>query len=1177
MKIKRLEISGFKSFADKVVLDFQQNVTGVVGPNGCGKSNIVDAIRWCMGEQSAKNLRGKAMEDVIFVGSDNRKPLGVAEVSLVFSTEDGRAPAKYLDYAEIQLTRRLYRDGDSDYLINKTPCRLLDITELFMDTGVGTRAYSIIEQGKIGQILHSRPEERRFLIEEAAGVTKFKSRKQLALKKIEGTRQNLARLADVLGEIRRQLASLQRQAKKAEKFREIRDELREIEVLFCAREYCETQIQRGVAERELVSLNERIREAFAGTALGESRAEEARVTLLEAEKQLAVAQEEIFRVRSEFSTTGNGLEFQRKELAGLDGRLARLAAEAAELDKRLHECVEQRRILELRRDSGTVDAAGIQAELELSESSLAEHQLAEEGLNRDLETRRQELFTSLAEAAQFKSRFENAQKRLASLRERADRHAREAMQLGERRLQQRQRAETLEKEIAAGQLGQEELQAHVSSLRRREDELKKLLPEIEKGWQSSRDGLNRSSSRLHSLKELEAQFAGFGQGTRALMKDVSMRNRFSGVLADAIQAPPELETALESALAERLQCILCSDDRDAMLALEFLKTNNGGRAGIALPLALPATATPPKVAGAASLAEQVQVNGPFAGLILNLLAPVMLVDHVSAALELARQHPGLIFVTSSGDMAAHGGIVSGGSGEQVGKGLIHKKREIRELELAVARLEDETASLGKQRDDLRQRSLEVSEGLKSGGAELHQAELKLTGLLKDRQQALDENARIEERLEVQALETENLNEEQGALEGELKLSGERIALSGDSSKGLELEAARLKGELDARRELLAVAREKVTAIRVQTATVREQHDATLRALSELEQRTGELVQRMSADRQEIEAGEVARVRLQSDIGAATERLEVLVRQQADSESRLTVLRGHFEEAGAALALIEAQLKKSREEGDTVRQSQADLNLRFSTLTMQAEHLEQALQERSRIAMSEAVSRLESVEFDEAARRLRQVELQRLLDEMGEVNLMAIEECAGMEERFTFLTSQKEDLEESLHGLQQAIQRINRTTRQRFLETYNLVNAKFQEVFPRLFCGGRAELRLTDEEDLLETGIEIIVQPPGKKLQNVTLLSGGEKALTAVALIFSIFLIKPTPFCLLDEVDAPLDDANIGRFNEMVREMSSISQFIIITHNKATMQVADTLYGITMEEPGASRVVSVRLH
>jgi chromosome segregation protein len=1176
MKIKRLEISGFKSFADKVVLDFQQGVTGVVGPNGCGKSNIVDAIRWCMGEQSAKNLRGKAMEDVIFVGSETRKPLGVAEVSLVFSTEDGRAPAKYLDYAEIQLTRRLYRDGNSDYLINKIPCRLLDITELFMDTGVGTRAYSIIEQGKIGQILHSRPEERRFLIEEAAGVTKFKSRKQLALKKIEGTRQNLARLADVLGEIRRQLSFLQRQAKKAEKFREIRDELREIELLFTAREYCETQRQRGEAERELVVLNERIREAFAASAVGESQAEEARVVLLEAEKQLMAAQEEIFRVRSEFSTTGNGLEFQRKELAGLDGRQVKLTAESAELYNRLKECGEQRALLEIRRDTGSVDAAGMQAELELCEEALGGHQLAEEELNRDLENRRRELFTALAEAAQFKSRFENAQKRLAALRERTDRHTREAMQLAERGEQLRQRADALDKEIATGQQEQETLQAQLSAQRSHEDDLKRRLPEVEKTWQSRRDELNRSSSRLHSLKELEAQFAGFGQGTRSLMKDAGFRSRFSGVLADAIQAPAELEAALESALAERLQCILCSDDRDALGALEFLKANKGGRAGIALPLELTAEPLRP-VSGATQLAAQVQVTGPFAGLILNLLATVMLVDDFSLALGLARRHPGLIFVTPAGDMVAQGGIVSGGSGDQVGNGLIHKKREIRELEQTVSRLEEETATLGIQRDDLRRQSQEVAEGLKNCGIERHQAELKLTGLLKDRQQSVDESARIIERLEIQTLEAENLNEEQVSLEAEQKLAGEQMVLSGDASKALEGETIRLKGELDSRRSQLAVVREKVTAIRVQTATVKEQHDAALRALTDLDQRTAEITRRMADDRLELESGDTARLKLQEEISAATERLELLVREQAASEGRLTLLRNRFEEAGSALTLIEAHLKAARDESVAVRQSQADLNLRFSTLSMQTEHLEQTLQERSRIAMADAVAKLEAVEFEEAPSRKRQVELQRLLDEMGEVNLMAIEECAGMEERHTFLNGQKEDLEESLRSLQQAIQRINRTTRQRFQETFNLVNAKFQEVFPRLFCGGRAELHLTDEEDLLETGIDIIVQPPGKKLQNVTLLSGGEKALTAVALIFSIFLIKPTPFCLLDEVDAPLDDANIGRFNDMVREMSAISQFIIITHNKATMQVADTLYGITMEEPGASRMVSVRLH
>jgi chromosome segregation protein len=334
---------------------------------------------------------------------------------------------------------------------------------------------------------------------------------------------------------------------------------------------------------------------------------------------------------------------------------------------------------------------------------------------------------------------------------------------------------------------------------------------------------------------------------------------------------------------------------------------------------------------------------------------------------------------------------------------------------------------------------------------------------------------------------------------------------------------------------------------------------------------------MTSDREDTDKGSVEQQQLQIAISEGTGRLERLLHQQISAERCLGDVRSAYETAGSNLEAVEKMARQMREESEGVRQSQSELNLRFSTLSMQAEHLEQGLLEKSRITMTEALSRLDAVEFDAGARLTRQKELQRLLDEMGEVNLMAIDECAGMEERFSFLSAQKEDLEDSLRSLQQAIQRINRTTRQRFQETYDLVNAKFQEVFPRLFCGGKAELRLTNEEDLLETGIDIIVQPPGKKLQNVTLLSGGEKALTAVALIFSIFLIKPTPFCLLDEVDAPLDDANIGRFNDMVREMCAISQFIIITHNKATMQVADTLYGITMEEPGASKVVSVRLH
>jgi chromosome segregation protein len=1176
MKIKRLEISGFKSFADKVVLDFQQGVTGVVGPNGCGKSNIVDAIRWCMGEQSAKHLRGKSMEDVIFAGSENRRPLGVAEVSLVFSTEDGRAPAKYLDYAEIQLTRRLYRDGDSDYLINKTPCRLMDITELFMDTGVGTRAYSIIEQGKIGQILHSRPEERRFLIEEAAGVTKFKSRKQLALKKIESTRHNLSRLADVLGEIRRQLASLQRQAKKAEKFREYRDELRDIELLFTAREFRDTHEQRRIAEQELAALNDRIREVFASSALAESRMEEVRVGQLESEKRLNAAQEDIFRVKSEFSSSEHALEFQRKELAGLEGRLQRLVTEAGELDSRLKECNAQRELLELRRDSSAVESASSNEELQKIETELAAHQHAEEELNRLLEGRRKELFEALAETAQLKNRQENAQKRLTSVSERLERHTREGLQLAERLELANRRATELDKEITGVEGEQEACKVEISALREREESLKSHLPELEKMWQSRRDDLNLTASRLRSLKELEARFAGYGQGVKSLMASAELRTGFNGLLADVVETAPELEAAVEAALADGLQCIVCDDPDSALRALQFLKNNNGGRAGLALSLDC-ATLPTPSVPGTTPLSDHVTVTGACQGLVQRLLHSTMLVDTLQQGLELARLHPNVSFVTRDGDMVSRGGIITGGSVDQMEKGIIHKKRELKDLEERVVLLESEVADLGKERSDLQRQSQEVTEALKGAAAVVHQAELKLAGLRKDRQQAGDEINRTEERLAVQGMETETLQEERQTLEDEVRQTALQLAEAGGSSQQLEQNVATLKTELEAKRSGMAEIRERATITRVQVATLREQHEAHLRGIADLERQTQDLLRRMTSDHEDSEKGDAERLQLQTSIQSGTERLEDLLRQQVTADQQLSQVRSAYEEAGALLAEAEKHAKHLRESSDSLRQSQADLNLRFSTLSMHTEHLERGLQEKSRISMAEALARFEAVEFDETARRARQIDLQRLLIEMGEVNLMAIEECAGMEERFTFLSAQKEDLEESLRSLQQAIQRINRTTRQRFQETYDLVNAKFQEVFPRLFCGGKAELRLTNEEDLLETGIDIIVQPPGKKLQNVTLLSGGEKALTAVALIFSIFLIKPTPFCLLDEVDAPLDDANIGRFNEMVREMSAISQFIIITHNKATMQVADTLYGITMEEPGASKVVSVRLH
>ena len=1174
MKIKRLEIQGFKSFADKVVLDFQQGVTGVVGPNGCGKSNIVDAIRWCMGEQSAKNLRGKAMEDVIFAGSDNRKSLGMAEVSLVFSTEDGRAPAKYLEFNEIQLTRRLYRDGESDYLINKTPCRLLDITELFMDTGVGTKAYSIIEQGKIGQVLHSRPEERRLLIEEAAGVTKYKARKQLALKKIEGTRLNLARLSDLLGEIKRQLNALQRQAKKAEKFRELREELREIDLLFAVRQAVALQQERSQVELDLTALQDRMRELLGATSAAETQTERQRLAVLEEEQLLASVQEQSYRVRSDASGAESGLGFRRKELERLTERLARLDGELAAIRLRREELQTQQTGLQQRQQQLASELIAAEGLVVSAQATQQEQEQAFEAANQGLEAQRREQFAAQGAASQCRSRIDQASKRLNALAERLERQQQEQQQLTSRLAE----GATRQAELAAA------LQRKADERVRAEQELSRLageeqavatqLPEAEQAWQTARDQLSRIGSRLKSLLELEAQLAGYGTGVQALLRQSALKPRLNGMLADHLEVAEQYEAALEAVLADRLQVIVCTQQADLLAGLEYLRQQGSGRAMLALPLA---EAPPPQpVAGAEPLVGKVTVADTVRGLLSQLLATVYVCDDLATALTLSRQHPALQFVTRSGELVSLGGLVAGGASEPVAAGIIHKKREIKELELAVAALEQQVARSQAERERLRQRQQDVARELLAARSNLHRLELEQAGLQKDLQQGELEAGRVQERIKLHNLEQTNLAEERASLEAERADAARELELAEAQARQAEQAGLGLVQELDGRRTALASARDQLTAQRVLVATLKEQLESLQRNASMATTQLADLDSRLKQGETDQQETGAQCGQLTGQIAADEQQLQIVLTQQVELDRQLKEARERFDLAGSLLAAAETAARNLRQQNDVIRQQQSELTLRYSTLTMQLEHLEQSLQDRYRCQLGDAQQRLVDKELDEAAARTRQADLERQLDELGEVNLMAIEEFAGMEQRYDFLAAQKADLETSLHDLQQAIQKINRTTRKRFLETFNQVNDKFREVFPRLFCGGRAELKLTDEQDLLETGIEIIVQPPGKKLANVMLMSGGEKALTAVALIFSIFLIKPTPFCLLDEVDAPLDDANIGRFNEMVREMSAISQFIIITHNKATMGVADTLYGVTMEEPGASKIVSVRL-
>ena len=1170
MKIKRVDIVGFKSFVDRVSFDFQDGVTSVVGPNGCGKSNIVDAIRWSMGEQNAKNLRGRSMEDVIFGGSESRKPLGMAEVSMLFDNVDGRGPAAFRDYAEIMVTRRLYRNGESEYLINKTPCRLLDISELFMDTGVGARAYSIIEQGKIGMILNSKPEDRRFLIEEAAGVTKYKSRKKSALRKIEATRQNLLRLSDIVAEVRRQMNSLKRQAQKAERFRTLREELKGLELRFAGERYREILAARAAVAQE-ESLRQTEAAGFSAQLdSAELGLEELRLRHVDRETEVAQGQQRLFHLASEAQKVEGRLEISQREAESLLRQQERLVVEQEENARRLASLDEEEASLQASFTALGSELAGVQRQLGEGESHLEECVVSEQELAGRLEVTRNALYALLNALSRAGSQQDEARRRLQALEDRAARNRGDAVAVREQAEEAQALLAALEvtlqgfRERRSGlQQEREELQEKVRSLRCR-------IEENENALLVRREELNRYRARLDTLRQLEKNLDGYGAGVKALLGESSFQGRFGRMVADLLEVPARYEAAVEAALGDRLQALPATPG-DALEALAFLRQKEG-RCSFVLPGFAPDF--PPAINGVTPLLDLVQPQPGAEPLVAALLSGICLAESLEPYLATALP-PGICLVTETGETLSARGELAGGGRQALAQGLLHKRREIKELAEQVKNLEVAVADLQAERQQLREDQAQTEEELRETEAALHRKELKVVDSEKDLSRIGGEADRFRERLEVLSLEEDQLHEERDELERLLHEASRGREEQESHKTGYETTVAQLQEELQVLRRETATVRERVTSLKVAVASIREREEGSRRSLERLAQLRVELRGRTSLLTGREAEGRQEQERLQSAMERLRIELEVLVRRQEEEKVRFEKVRERFEAGSREIEAQEELLKGLRNRLHQAREALSVLQLKGRELEMQAEHQRQNVLERYRIDLQDAPPVTDATPAGDGERRM--LELRRLIDEIGEVNLTAIEEFQDLEERFNFLSSQQEDLRQSLEGLQTAISKINRTTRKRFRETFDQINGKFQEVFPRLFRGGRAELLLTDEQDLLETGIDIIVQPPGKKLQNVNLLSGGEKALTAVALIFSIFLIKPSPFCILDEVDAPLDDVNIGRFNELVREMSEISQFIIITHNKRTMQIADTLYGVTMEEPGVSKLVSVRIN
>ena len=1182
MRLKRLEMLGFKSFAQRIVLDFPPGVTAIVGPNGCGKSNVVDALRWVMGEQSARHLRGHQMEDVIFNGSDSLAQTGMAEVSLILENEDGRGPADYSGFSEIMITRRLFRSGESEYQINKVACRLKDIIELFLGTGVGSKAYSIVEQGRVDELVNSKPEERRVIIEEAAGTSKYKGRKQIAERKLERTQQNLLRVSDIVREIERQIRSMELQAKKAERYRAIKQELRQKELAWANGQRCALESEIAAHEAALKETEDGLIEVTASLNAKESEAEAVRLSLLESDRAISQAQETVYQHKVAIQGEEQRIEFLKKDRAGLDEDEARAAGQVAEAGRKLEALTAE--IEELRK------AREHFVQLSLFEESLLKDKESE------LENLKQRIDALEASVEEAKSALIDLANRTAHARN--DLAAQEKERGGIEHESARNRSEDA---AAASALDtwqdklRERLAAAASAVERAGNvaEKNRALAESLRSWSGARDDqekriallrgkVQETSSRLGSLHTLQRNYEGYQEGVRSIMLKRRSESSFDGIyglVAEVIEAPQAYEKALTAVLGDRLQYVIVKSHEKGLEAIDYLKRESVGRGSFiprevsrrekkALPLGQPEVVAP--------MMEVVSVKEDYKEIAEYLLANVVMVRDLKSGLTLWNRNGfTCTLVTPEGEVIDPSGVVTGGSLDGLEGSLLAQRREIKELEAVIVEFDAELCKEERDFGELKARIAKAEASRSQLVEEGHRLEVDKVRLEHDLLEAEQEVHRLEETRQAVAEEEKHLVETLQLVEGNIE--SRRHELERWTSEKSERETAlaesqRLLAEIETTFERLDA---EAAESRIRGATLSEKKEHTHIDLENRLKLQEELARQLQRAEAEIAALKQKREEIAAELRAAEKSLEEGKNALGALEAELERKRVRYREISRGLIELEETVKELRPLGQSRQEEKNQLLITLSEERLNLQHLFDGIREKYDCDLR-AVSAEETPGEIPDDLKIDIDDLKARLDRMGEVNLAAIGEFEELTSRFQFLSQQKQDLEKSIADLQQTIAKLNRVCRLRFKESFEEINRKFEEIFPRLFRGGRAKLVLTDENDYLETGIDIIVQPPGKKLQSITLLSGGEKALTAVSLLFAIFLTKPSPFCFLDEVDAPLDDANLDRFNEMIKEMSSFSQFAVITHNKRTMQAAEVLYGVTMQEPGVSKVVSVNM-
>ncbi|MBI3812107.1 MAG: chromosome segregation protein SMC [Nitrospirae bacterium] len=1185
MYLKKLEMIGFKSFAESMVVGFQPGITAIVGPNGCGKSNIVDAILWVLGEQSTKALRSDRMEDVIFNGSETRRPIGLCEVILTVGEVSGDVAGRFGDYEELAISRRLFRSGESEYRINKTPCRLRDIRDLLIDTGAGHKGHTIIEQGKVDQLLNASPLERRELIEETAGISKYKLRKAEAERKLEATSQNLLRVRDIIGEVKRQINALDRQVKKTEQYQALQSESRGLELKLLISEYQTHRQTLSETLKQIGDLKTNESSLLADLSRIEAETQSIKTDAVRKETVLATLKQSAYDTQTLIHRQENRIELLLSQIRTWEELRAKLILEQSRLEQSFALSVTQRQETERQHHDVAAVVSDRQRRLTVQETAMTglDRQLSAQ--DAALEGNKTRLFETLAAMTDVKNQTASLESRKKEI-ERIQEKGRAELASVENQLDQtRRQLETEQSRMAA-------LLNETARIEAEQSRLAEALTGKQSALEASADRMlhlretsTLTQARRASLLENEKSLTTTQTGIRALLMERPEANsRLHGMVADLLEVPKTYEPAIEAVLGDLLQGLLMDDHATIKEIISQLKSSHRGR-GLFLPRTPRSRMTPsfPNAGAMAGIVgpalEKIVVKPGYEAVARILLGHVLIVQDLDTALSLWNGNPiGYTIVTLEGEVISPEGLLWGGYRTETQQGLLKTRREIREAEDEAGRLETklagaeaEKSALNVEIDRLTEEQQEIAALRQRQEAETAAQRQTIALLEADR-------ARLEERRGLiqteQALEARDAGTVESALADTLRRLDDRV----QEQQGIETELVRLQDaarDLSEKRETL---RSEVTQLKVDVSGLIQREEALTREEARLGDEQTALKEqqlRHATEAANLESkGNAAR----QDILETEKAIGGLSIQLSETQQRLTVETVSYTADLDRIKQLEDRLGRTRTDLGRVEKTLNELAVRQSELNLRIEHLsEQATihyQTDLETAAEEVTNATEAFDTVQAQERL--TELRAKLEQLGPVNLAAIDEYKELDERHRFLTTQESDLTQSIEDMQSAITKINRTTQEMFHSTYTTLREKFKEVYKNFFVGGEADLILIDEHNALESGIEIVAQPPGKRLKSITLLSGGEKALTAIALLFASFLIHPSPFCVLDEIDAPLDEENIRRFLKVLRQMTDHSQFLIITHNKRTMEHADLLYGVTMEEAGVSKLVSVKL-